>query len=145
LRDRPATVLNEVAFTAAGNEFGRRDVRALSDWMFYYDDVERDAIAACVPSPWRAESYPGAVLSCLTPGVVAPEAAAVDVPVLIGMGERDVVADPLGEPRAYLSAPSIDLYTCPRMGHMHNFASTREQLWQRLECWGDWVRCRTAQ
>jgi hypothetical protein len=55
------------------------------------------------------------------------------------MGECDVVADPPGEPRAYRSAASVDLYVCPRMGHMHNFVGTRELLWRRIETWAAWV------
>jgi hypothetical protein len=61
-----------------------------------------------------------------------------------GHGERDVIADPKGEPRAYLSANSVDLYICPQMGHMHNLASTRELFWQRIETWTDWVRTMKA-
>jgi hypothetical protein len=37
-------------------------------------------------------------------------------------------------------ASSVDLFICPRMGHMHNFASTRELFWRRIETWSDWVR-----
>jgi hypothetical protein len=51
-----------------------------------------------------------------------------------------VVVDPPGEPRAYQSATAIDYYVCPRMGHMHNFAGTRELMWRRIDAWGDWVR-----
>jgi hypothetical protein len=29
------------------------------------------------------------------------------------------------------------------MGHMHNFASTRELFWERIATWADWVRCAT--
>ena len=77
--------------------------------------------------PWASATLPAVVaVWCLAPGAVAPEAAAVTVPVLVAMGERDVVADPRGEPRAYQLAPSVDLFVCRRMGHMHNFASTRE-------------------
>jgi hypothetical protein len=28
------------------------------------------------------------------------------------------------------------------MGHMHNFAGTRELFWRRIEAWADWVRAR---
>ena len=45
-----------------------------------------------------------------------------------------------GEPRAYESSRSVDLYICPRMGHMHNFAGTRELFWRRIETWARWVR-----
>ena len=77
---------------------------------------------------------------CLTPGGALPEAAAIRCPVLVGLGERDVLVDPRGEPRAYESSPSVDLFVCPRMGHMHNFAGTRELFWRRIETWAQWVR-----
>jgi hypothetical protein len=118
-------------------------------WGFHYDDVDQAIVAEDLTEfptrrgqipPWGSATLPGAVAaSCLTPGAIAPEAAAVLVPVLVAMGERDVIADPKGEPRAYLSANSVDLFICPRMGHMHNFASTRELFWRRIETWADWV------
>lgn len=118
-------------------------------WGFFYDDVDADLAAADVEdfptrhghlSPWASGTLPLAVAaSCLTPGAVAPEAAAVTSPVLIAMGERDVIADPAGEARAYRSAQSVDVFICPRMGHMHNFAGTRELFWYRLETWAAWV------
>jgi hypothetical protein len=59
--------------------------------------------------------------------------------VLVALGERDGVVDPKGEPRAYLSANSVDLFVCPRMAHMHNFAGTRELFWERIDSWARWV------
>jgi hypothetical protein len=64
----------------------------------------------------------------------------VRCPVLVALGERDVLVDPRGELRAYLSSPSVDFFVCPRMAHMHNFAGTRELFWRRIETWADWVR-----
>jgi hypothetical protein len=64
--------------------------------------------------------------------------------VLLAMGERDVLTDPRGEVRAYMSADSVDLFVCPRMAHMHNFAGTRELFWRRIETWGEWVRAAKA-
>ena len=91
--------------------------------------------------PWGSATVPTTVaLWCLAPGGVAPEAAAVRCPVLVALGERDVLVDPRGEARAYVSARSVDLFICPRMGHMHNFAGTRELFWRRIETWADWVR-----
>lgn len=122
----------------------------LMGYCFHYDDVDPALVKADlddfptrggnVPA-WASGTLPQSVASwCMSPGAVASEAAAVDVPVLVAMGERDVVADPRGELRAYASASSVDFYVCPRMGHMHNFASTRELFWQRIELWSDWVR-----
>ncbi len=119
-------------------------------WGFFYDDVDEALQRRDLSdfptrhgniAPWASGTLPMAVAaSCLTPGIIAPEAAAVNVPVLAAFGERDTCADPKGEPRAYLSATSVDLFICPRMGHMHNFASTRELFWQRIDTWSDWVR-----
>jgi hypothetical protein len=71
----------------------------------------------------------------MTPGIVKVEAAAVAVPVLIAMGERDVCPDPHDEPSAYRSSRDVSLFVVPRMAHMHNFAGTRHLLWKRIESW----------
>lgn len=112
---------------------------------FHYDDVPRDIVEADmlgfpardagVP-PWGSATIPACAVSMLSPGVVAPEAAVVSVPVFVGTGERDVVPDPRAEPRAYARSPDVTVSICPRMSHMHNFASTRERFWQRIHSWG---------
>jgi pimeloyl-ACP methyl ester carboxylesterase len=127
----------------------REAMAAVNRRLFFHDDLGEMLIEELLahpaadqpPRPWQSRTLPLGVISrCLTPGVIAPEAAAIEVPVLVALGERDVIADPKGEPRAYLSASSVDLFICPRMGHMHNFATTRELLWQRIDTWGEWVR-----
>lgn len=117
-------------------------------WGFHYDDVNPsvDDISDWPgrngsPPPWATTSIPEITGTwCVAPGAVAPEAAAISVPVLIAFGERDACPDPRGEMRAYQSCSSLDLFICPRMGHMHNFASTRQLLWRRIYAWGEWVR-----
>jgi len=71
----------------------------------------------------------------MTPRYVAQEAAAIDVPVLIAAGERDVVPDPHAEPGAFESSPDVSLYVVPGMAHMHNFATTRRLLCDRIAAW----------
>lgn len=134
----PPTIVNAAEVAAAQRTLtSAEDAASVNDWLFYYDDVD---VSTVRHGPWTATTYPtGVAVSALTPGVIAAEAAAVRVPVLVAMGERDVVADPRGEPRAYLSAPSVDLFVCPRMAHMHNFGGTREVFWQRIETWASWV------
>jgi hypothetical protein len=119
-------------------------------WGFHYDDVDPAIVQrdlADFPArggdlpPWGSATVPATVaMWCLVPGAIAAEAAAVRCPVLVALGERDVLGDPRGEPRAYESARSVDLFICPRMGHMHNFAGTRELFWRRIETWAEWVR-----
>jgi alpha-beta hydrolase superfamily lysophospholipase len=119
-------------------------------WGFHYDDVDPEVVARDMTDfparrgelpPWGSATIPATVaMWCVTPGGAAAEAAAVRCPVLVALGERDVLVDPRGEVRAYLSAPSVDFFVCPRMAHMHNFAGTRELLWRRIETWAEWVR-----
>ena len=125
-------------------------------WGFHYDDVPQDVVeqdllhyeavahageaaAPFKPEPWMSDATPPAAARLtLTPGAIATEAAAVTVPVLSAMGVRDLVVDPLGEPRAFRSARSVDLFICPRLGHMHNFGGTRALFWQRIHSFGEW-------
>jgi len=152
----PFTMVNQAAVMAALAISGTHGGGTRMAWGFHYDDVPQDVIDADLAhfnrgihdptlqdghtaNPWNSLTTCGAVAqSCLTPGAVAPEAAAVTVPVLCAMGERDVIADPAGEPRAFRSTGSVDLFICPHMGHMHNFAGTRELFWQRIDQFAAW-------
>lgn len=113
-------------------------------WNYHFDDVPADIVtrdlapAEDLP-PWRSRTVPGAVFWLLGPGAIAPEAAVIVVPVLCAFGERDVGEDPRMEHKAFRHAVDFSTFICPRMGHMHNFASTREVLWSRLHHWGEHV------
>jgi hypothetical protein len=162
LLKQPPTILNKQALVEAMASPRAAEGGSPMGWGFHYDDVDPAIVEQDLAHfargihnpanqqgysapPWTSLTTPGAVAqSCLTPGAVAPEAAAVRAPVLVAMGERDVIADPRGELRAYLSANSVDVFICPRMGHMHNFAGTRELFWRRIETWSDWVRAAKA-
>ncbi len=154
--DMPGAILNRSAVDGAAS---RDDAAwAALAWGSYYDDVPDSVVqldlahyevlaARLAPADgrsdlaWASSGTSGkAGRLVLTPGMVAPEAAAITVPVLAAMGERDMVVDPGGEARAYRSTPSFELFICPRMGHIHNFASTREALWQKIENFGQWCR-----
>jgi alpha-beta hydrolase superfamily lysophospholipase len=102
------------------------------------DDAPQLVDADMDPSrhpPWRSVTVPACTRSMQTAGVVAGEAARIDVPVLVVAGEREVMADPRAEAVAYPAAPEVTVVEVPRMGHMHNFAATRGQLWDRLVLW----------
>lgn len=119
--------------------------------LAHYEDIGQSIIGARLPgendaAPWNSYTTPNdATRFTLTPGAVAAEAAAIAVPVLSAMGERDLVVDPLGESRAFRTAPSFDLFICPRMGHMHNFAGTRRLFWERIHRFGEWCAAAKAQ
>jgi hypothetical protein len=71
--------------------------------------------------------------------------AAIIVPVLVAIGERDVIADPKGKARAYQSFKSIDLYICPRIGHLlepENSSGVVSRLgWNRFGRIRKWQGC----
>ncbi|MHB8463972.1 MAG: alpha/beta fold hydrolase [Acidimicrobiales bacterium] len=118
-------------------------------WAFHYDDVPSEIVAADMAAsagtgdgplpPWRSATTPACGIYMVAPGTVAIEAAAVTVPVLTAVGERDVVPDPWMEPKAFKSSPDVTVFVCPRMGHMHNFAGTRRRFWARIHTWGSGV------
>ena len=84
--------------------------------------------------PSFAYAGPGGVTSR---GFVAAEAAEITVPVFIAAAEREVIPDVRAEPGAYRACPDISLFVVPNMAHMHNFASTRVVLWDRLVLWAE--------
>jgi pimeloyl-ACP methyl ester carboxylesterase len=147
-RDIPGLVLNQRQVDASDRTLGSPVGLAAISWNFFWDESEADQPISAGNSEADATSFPrwisatlpwGVLKSILTPGVVMPEAAAIESPVLVAVGERDSVADPRGETRAYLSARSVDFFVCPRMAHMHNFAGSRELFWERIDTWAGWV------
>lgn len=119
-------------------------------WGFHSDDTDPALVdldfaggypARTAPGPpWGSLTIPPCATSMLQPGIIAEQAAAVDVPVFVGCGARDVVPDPRAEPAAYASSDDITVLVVPDMAHMHNFARTREALWHRLHRWGEALR-----
>lgn len=115
-------------------------------WAFHHDDESSEIVAedmaamtgGSVPS-WRSATTPACAILMVAPGAVATEAASITSPVLVAVGERDVVPDAWMEPKAYKSSNDITVYVCPRMAHMHNFAPTRVQFWTRLHGWAETI------
>jgi hypothetical protein len=117
-------------------------------YAFHWEDVPPDILDLDMQGGYpvrRTAPYfgsltlPACAVAMMSPGYFAPEAASIDVPVFIGVGERDVCPDPWREPSAYSSSNDVSVYAVPRMAHMHNFASTRALLWRRLEAWSRMV------
>jgi hypothetical protein len=111
------------------------------DYAYFWEDVDPAIVAADSAgppqAPWRSATTPAGAAGLLQPGVATEVAAAVTTPVFVGAGERDVLPDPWAEPTAYGSSHDISLVVVERMAHMHNFASTRQHLWERLHAWGE--------
>lgn len=128
----------------------RRAAKANPDYVypFHWEDVPADILDADMKGgypkrdtapPWGSLTVPPCVLACNSPHFFAAEVAAIDVPILLAMGERDVCPDPHREPAEFTASPDVSLFIVPTMAHMHNFASTRERLWRRLNGWAKMV------
>jgi pimeloyl-ACP methyl ester carboxylesterase len=100
---------------------------------FHWEDVPDDVVAVDdsllveVPYVLSAQS--------LTTGIIAADAGAIDVPVLISLGQRDVSPSPHDEPACYRSSPDVTLHILPRSAHCQSFATTRHELYARIDGW----------
>jgi pimeloyl-ACP methyl ester carboxylesterase len=122
----------------------RDDERLDHGWAFHWDDVPDDIRQADMEGgyPLRTTApifgsmtLPHCSAHMMLPGAFAADAARIAVPVLIANGERDTCPNPHAEPGAYIQSPDVSTFIVPCMAHMHNFASTRAQLWQRTHDW----------
>jgi pimeloyl-ACP methyl ester carboxylesterase len=113
-------------------------------YPFFWEDVPGDIVTADTRGgyplrreapPFGSVTLPSCAIAMLSPGYVAEDAAAVDCPVFVGAGERDVLPTPRQEPAAYQNSSDITIFVTPQMAHMHNFASTRQMLWDRIVAW----------
>lgn len=125
--------------------------REMPDFLypFFFEDVPADIVEADVGGgypmrrnipPWGSATVPRCVVGMMGRGYVAPEAASIDVPVFMGFGERDVAETPVQEAGMFPQSRDVTIFVVPRMAHMHNFASTRRQLWDRSADWIDAVQ-----
>lgn len=112
---------------------------------FHYSDVPDDIVAADMTklpgtlasgALWSTASNPGGRSvgghrQPRDPGVVAADAARIDVPVWSPAARSTSSRSrSWSRPR-----PHLTVATTERMAHMHNFASTRARLWQVIEDW----------
>jgi hypothetical protein len=86
---------------------------------------------------WITRTFPPFAKICLQEGIIAREAAQIEVPVFIAAGERDVLKDLRREPHAYRKSLDITLFEISQCAHMHNFSPRRETAWLRLQSWID--------
>jgi pimeloyl-ACP methyl ester carboxylesterase len=131
-------------------------VTGATDWRyaFFWEDVPaaivdadtRGGLPLRETAPeWGSTTVPGFATTLVQRGIVKAEAAAVDVPVLVAMGARDVCQAPIEELAAFSSATDLALLVVPRMAHMHNFAGTRAMMWARIDAFiGQVARARNV-
>ena len=73
----------------------------------------------------------------MIPGTARRAAAAVDVPVFLGVGEHDIATSHHLIPNEFPASDDITLYVLPGAGHNQNVEPRREELWKRVTSWAD--------
>jgi pimeloyl-ACP methyl ester carboxylesterase len=120
-------------------------------YLFHWEDepsalVEADMaggypVRRAAP-PWGSLTVPPCVRDMVRLDYLKAEAASIDVPVLLAFGERDVAENSHLELSRFTASRDVSLFIVPAMAHMHNFASTRKLLWNRIDHWAGRVAAR---
>ena len=76
-------------------------------------------------------------LMAMLPGIVAKDAAAISVPVLIALGDGDLHGDPYRTPQAYTASPEVTLLVLPETRHNHFVYPSRTHLFERVARWAE--------
>ncbi|HEY3654381.1 MAG TPA: alpha/beta fold hydrolase [Steroidobacteraceae bacterium] len=71
----------------------------------------------------------------MLPGNVGPEAASIDVPVFLGIGDHDIVGPPEEAPSAFPHSPDVELHVMPQTGHSLFLFAARPALFAALDVW----------
>jgi pimeloyl-ACP methyl ester carboxylesterase len=74
-------------------------------------------------------------LTCLVPGSIQPQLDQVDVPTFTAVGEHDIAGPTAALPGQLPACRDLTLVMLPGVGHNHNVADARLELWDRLERW----------
>ncbi|MGK2317974.1 alpha/beta hydrolase [Gordonia rhizosphera] len=109
-------------------------------WPEEPEDVVAEDMKGGYPARQEAPVFgsattPTYAVAMMSPAFLTPDAARIEVPVLVAGGERDVMPDARREPTAFINSSDVSVFIAPRMAHMHNFAPTRRLLWQRVAEW----------
>jgi alpha-beta hydrolase superfamily lysophospholipase len=70
-----------------------------------------------------------------TPGIVAEEAAVIDVPVFLVFGDKDIHGPVEAAPQAYPNSPDVALLMLPDTRHNHFVYPNRALLFDRFAAW----------
>jgi pimeloyl-ACP methyl ester carboxylesterase len=83
----------------------------------------------------RSQLLMTAGLFSMIPGSCAPECAAVEVPVLLALGDRDMAGPTHQIPANYPASPDVTLLVLPQTGHAHFLFPARQHLFERVTQW----------
>lgn len=83
----------------------------------------------------RGPLLPVPAFMSMLPGNVAPEAAQIEVPIFLGLGERDMAGPTHQIPAAFTNSRDVTLHILKEAGHSHFLFPSRDGLFERLALW----------
>jgi pimeloyl-ACP methyl ester carboxylesterase len=100
-----------------------------------YAGSKADPRASSIIKPATDHMLPVPAFMSMLPGNVAPEAAQIDVPVFLGLGELDIAGPPNEIPAAFPASPAVSLHIWPATGHSHFLFPARTELLEQIADW----------
>ena len=74
-------------------------------------------------------------MATLLPGAHTRPLASIEVPVLLAVGEHDIVGSPAELPGYFPASPDVQVEVVPGAYHNTNVAPSRQLLWDRIARW----------
>jgi len=103
--------------------------------MYVANSMSPEAHEALVDARTRLLTVVG--YASMIPRSAATATAAIDVPVFLGVGDKDIAARPHELPAEFPASRDITLFVLEDSGHNHNVEPNRVQLWDRILGWSD--------
>jgi pimeloyl-ACP methyl ester carboxylesterase len=114
--------------------YPRLEQSAESRAMFAGDRADARGIAA-LKVAGKEPLLPVPGFHSMLPGNVAREAASIDVPVYLALGDRDIVGPPSETPGAFQRSSGVVLHVMPETGHSHFLFASRFALFDGIAVW----------
>jgi pimeloyl-ACP methyl ester carboxylesterase len=128
---------------SARRRFGKDPFPVLqrgSSQLLIANPLPADAHQALVAARAPLLAVPGH--ASLIPGSARRAAAAVDVPVFLGVGENDIATSHRLIPNDFPASRDITLFILKGAGHNQNVEPGRHELWERVTSWADQLASR---
>jgi len=108
-----------------------------ADTANLYAKGEADPVGIEAIKPARDFLIPQSGYMGMLPGNVVPEAAAIDIPVYLAIGERDLIPRPEVIPAAFENSPAVEFQLLEATGHSHFLFPARDKLFEGIAAWAD--------
>lgn len=104
-------------------------------WVTMYPDDATEELKAYDDQVLNTTLPRTVGVDVMTPGFTLPYASTITTPVFLAFGDQDTCRRPHHQGTAYSSCPDVTVTTYADMKHLHNFAPSRVQLWDRTLRW----------